>query len=97
MKKKDKKKIITSIISKNEDYYNWLKLTEALNELATVTTQQVTKPTKDQLQELVSEIGDVEIRLKVIKEKYDLHFRVKKHIGSKLTKIKKTLNNYRNI
>ena len=63
-----KNKELIKYLANNNDYkYNLLKASEELQELSLVLTQMALKKDKVNPQEVIDEIGDVEIRLKVLK------------------------------
>lgn len=82
----------------NTKTYNLLKASEECQELALVLQQKVLKPTKVTEQQIIDEIGDVIIRLGVLKKLYPKN-KIKERIFKKLnaydTYIK--TNRYRNI
>jgi len=67
---KDQKKLIAKLIQRNEASYNLFKLGEECQELGLAITQYRMKPEKVDYQKIIDEIGDVEIRIKMIKEAY---------------------------
>ena len=64
-------KLLTELVQKNGFNYNLHKAAEELQELALVLTQKLTKPDKVDDQEIIDEIGDVEIRLNMLKKIYN--------------------------
>lgn len=81
------KKIIKKLSQSNEYEYNLLKASEELSELSLVLLQFVNKPNKVDKQEIIDEIGDVEIRLEILKELFDKKS-VKKRVKYKIGKFK---------
>lgn len=82
-----KKEIIKKIHENNPWEFNHLKTAEELSELLEVILKKITKRGSDHEppdQEIVDEIGDVIIRLKVLKNYYP---GVKTRITNKLTQI----------
>lgn len=81
---------------KNERSYNFLKIAEELNELSTALLQSFTKGVDDA--EIIEEIGDVKMRLKVLEQYFDKEL-IKKRIEYKSEKYKKYINEktYKNI
>lgn len=66
---KTKKAQLKAIRSNNDFHYDALKAIEELNELATAITQKLTKGGNDA--EIISEFGDVDFRLSVLKGYFD--------------------------
>lgn len=56
------------LIKFNKPKYNISKAVEELQELSLILTQRLNKPTKVKNQDIIDEIGDVEIRLAVLKK-----------------------------
>lgn len=65
--------------------YNLLKSNEELQELALVLQQKVLKPNKVKDQEIIDEIGDVIIRLEILKKLYPIQ-EIQKRVDYKLQK-----------
>jgi len=82
-----KKEIIKHLADTNDYKYNLLKASEECQELALVLTQLALKPTKVDTQEVIDEIGDVQIRLKILKHFFN-DDDVKQRINYKLNKFK---------
>lgn len=83
------KKSISDIILKHnpKDHYDIDKAVEELNELATALMQYKLKNgTKTKLSQIVEEIGDVEIRIEVLKKKFKIKKEVQKRIEYKANK-----------
>lgn len=74
------------------------KASEEFQELALVLNQKLLKPTKVNDQEIIDEIGDCIIRLKILKKMYPKQG-IKERVIFKLTKFKEWLDNnqYNNI
>ncbi len=63
--------IYKKLAETNSREYNLLKAAEELNELSLVLIQLVNKPNKVKEQEVIDEIGDVCIRIKVLKHLFN--------------------------
>lgn len=75
-------------LADNNDYkYNLLKAAEELQELSLVLTQMTLKKNKVDEQEVIDEIGDVKIRLKIIEHLFSRK-KVKERIKFKLNKFR---------
>lgn len=61
------KVLIQELVNYNNENYNLHKACEELQELSLVLTQFMLKPDKVDIQEIVDEIGDVEIRIEFLK------------------------------
>ena len=81
------KKLIKYLVENNDYKYNLLKTAEELQELSLVLTQMALKKEKVDKQEVIDEIGDVIIRLKVIQHFFSRK-KVKKRVKFKLNKLK---------
>jgi len=81
------KELIQHLVDNNDYKYNLLKAAEELQELSLVLTQMALKEEKVDKQEVIDEIGDVKIRLKVLKHLFN-ESRIKKRIQYKLDKLK---------
>lgn len=86
----DQLKIIKTLVETNDYDYNLLKAAEELQELSLVLVQTVLKKKKVDPQEVIDEIGDVKIRLKIIEEFFDKD-KVKARIGYKISKFSEYL------
>lgn len=66
----DKKKIINELVEKNTEQGNLLKAVEELSELSTALIQYLVKEEnkEKQLKSVIDEIGDVEIRLNILRK-----------------------------
>lgn len=80
-----RKGIIDILHEKNGYEYNLHKASEELQELSLVLTQKLTKPHKVNDQEIIDEIGDVEIRLEILKRIFNKD-KINKRIVDKLKK-----------
>lgn len=81
------KELIKHLVEKNDYKYNLLKAAEELQELSLILTQMALKEEKISKQAVIDEIGDVKIRLKVLKFFFD-KTRVKERIEFKMNKLK---------
>lgn len=81
------KELIKYLVENNDYKYNLLKTAEELQELSLVLTQMALKKEKVDKQEVIDEIGDVKIRLKVIQHFFSRK-KVKKRVKFKLNKLK---------
>ena len=81
------KELIKYLVENNDYKYNLLKTAEELQELSLVLTQMALKEEKVDKQEVIDELGDVHIRLKVIQHFFSRK-KVKKRIKFKLDKLK---------
>lgn len=70
------------------------KASEEFQELALVLNQKLLKPTKVDDQQIIDEIGDCIIRLKILKKMYPKQS-IKQRVIFKLTKFKEWLDNNR--
>lgn len=81
------KKLVKYLVENNDYKYNLLKTAEELQELSLVLTQMALKEEKVDKQEVIDEIGDVKIRLKVLGHLFSKKD-VKKRIKHKMDKLK---------
>lgn len=81
------KELIKYLVENNDYKYNLLKTAEELQELSLVLTQMALKKEKVDKQEVIDELGDVKIRLKVIQHFFSRK-KVKKRVKFKLDKLK---------
>ena len=81
------KELIKYLVENNDYKYNLLKTAEELQELSLVLTQMALKKEKVDKQEVIDELGDVHIRLKVIQHFFSRK-KVKKRVKFKLDKLK---------
>lgn len=98
MEKSKQEEIIKYLAENNESQYNLLKASEECQELGLVLTQKALKPSKVDEQEIIDEIGDVIIRLKVLKKLYSKE-KIKARVNEKLTSYDSyiTTKRFRNI
>ena len=83
-----KNKELIKYLANNNDYkYNLLKAAEELQELSLCLTQMALKEDKVDKQEVIDEIGDVEIRIKVLKHFFSRN-KIKKRVQFKIDKLK---------
>jgi len=85
MKKLEKQFIFNHLIEKNERDFNILKTAEELQELALALIQSVTKESIIDDSQIIEEIGDVKIRMKVLETMFDKQ-KIKDRINYKLNK-----------
>jgi hypothetical protein len=86
------KELIRYLVGNNDYKYNLLKAAEELQELSLVLTQMALKENKVDKQEVIDEIGDVEIRIRVLKYFFNRN-KIKKRIRLKLNKLKSYVKN----
>lgn len=86
------KELIEYLVNNNDYKYNLLKTAEELQELSLVLTQMALKEEKVKKQEVIDEIGDVTIRLKVLKHFFNKH-KINTRIQYKLDKLKSYVAN----
>lgn len=79
--------IIDIIFRNNGQVYNMHKASEELQELALVLNQKLLKPKKVDDQEIIDEIGDVLIRMEILKKIYPMD-KILARIDKKLSKFK---------
>lgn len=89
---KEQKDIINQLVDYNSQQYNFLKCAEELQELSLELIKTATKPNmdEDRHQAIVDEIGDVEIRFKVLK-KYFKKEDIQERIDYKVNKFEHLL------
>lgn len=87
---KEELEIITTLVETNDYDYNLLKAAEEFQELALVLIQTVLKKKKVDPQEVIDEIGDCKIRMKIIEEFFDKE-KVKTRITYKIAKFSEYL------
>jgi len=92
------KNLIQELVDYNNDNYNLHKACEELQELSLVLTQFMLKPDKVDIQEIVDEIGDVEIRIEFLKNIFNRKD-IQKRVDFKLKKFEEymTKKMYKNI
>lgn len=86
----DHLKIISEVYKYNSTEFNMIKTIEELQELSLALTQKITKPTLNNTQAIIDEIGDVKLRLKILEFYYDKD-KVDARIALKLSKWKQYL------
>lgn len=97
--RQDKKDIVYNhLLNVNDREYTINKTIEELLELALILKQKQNKPDLTSDEKIIEEIGDVQIRLKVLKQIYPIEL-IKKRINFKLKKFYKyiTTEKYKNI
>lgn len=97
--RQDKKDIVHNhLLNVNDREYTINKTIEELLELALILKQKQNKPDLTSDEKIIEEIGDVQIRLKVLKQIYPIEL-IKKRINFKLKKFYKyiTTEKYKNI
>ena len=77
--------IIDKLVKDNGYEYNLSKASEEFQELALVLTQKLNKPTKVEDSAIIEEIGDVIIRLRILKKMFDKD-KIKERVNYKLGK-----------
>jgi len=95
---KTREGIITILSKRNSYEYNLHKASEELQELSLILTQKLTKPKKVSDQSIIDEIGDVEIRLSILRKLFNSS-EIDKRIVQKLKKFQEYVDNesYKNI
>jgi hypothetical protein len=83
----NQKEIINHLIKNNGYQYNLLKASEECQELGLILTQLVLKPNKVTQQNVIDEIGDVIIRLEILKGLFPIG-EIEKRIDFKLSNFK---------
>lgn len=87
------KEIINYLVKTNESKFQILKACEELSELNTILLQDITKEGRKTIQQdIIDEIGDVIIRMKILKKIYGKK-KVNKRINLKLQEFKKYIIN----
>ena len=84
MVKEDKDEVIRYLVHDNDPAYNLTKAAEELTELATVLLQRVNKGDKVLDSKIIEEIGDVEIRMKVLRKVFSKDA-IENRVNKKLT------------
>jgi hypothetical protein len=80
-------------LAKSNDYnYNLLKASEELQELSLVLTQYINKPDRVEIKEIIDEIGDVKIRIKILEKLFNKKS-IKERVVFKVNKFKTYLKN----
>lgn len=90
--------LIKKIVKRNNYNYNLIKASEELTELSLALQQHLTKKHSNSKTNIIEEIGDVKIRIKMLEEIFDKD-KIKRRVQFKLNKYKQYLeqNKYRNI
>ena len=90
--------VYNHLLNVNDREYTINKTIEELLELALILKQKQNKPDLTSDEKIIEEIGDVQIRLKVLKQIYPIEL-IKKRINFKLKKFYKyiTTEKYKNI
>lgn len=83
--------IIDHLAKENGDAYNMHKASEECQELGLVLNQKLLKPTKVDDQEIIDEIGDVLIRVEILKRKYPMD-KIYERIEHKLSQYKEYID-----
>ena len=78
-------KIIDYLYVNNGATFNVCKTIEELQELSLALTQKLTKPSIDNTQAVIDEIGDVMLRLEILKKMFPKD-KIKERIDLKLSK-----------
>lgn len=84
---KKQMEIIDKLVLENGEQYNMLKASEECQELGLVLIQMTLKPKKVDVQEIIDEIGDVAIRLEILKKMFPID-KIQKRVDFKLSKFK---------
>lgn len=84
---KKQKQIITEMLINNGTEFNFSKSSEECQELALALTQKLNKKLKMPDQNIIDEIGDVYIRLKILMKMFPEH-KIQERIDYKLSKFK---------
>lgn len=94
----EQKQLIEKLTKHNDSTYNLHKAAEECQELGLVLTQFILKPQKVDMQEIIDEIGDVAIRIEVLKKIFPAD-KIEERINYKLNKYKDylALEKYDNI
>ncbi len=98
MAEKTNEEIIEHLFKKNTEQYNLHKASEECQELGLVLNQFILKPQKVQPQEIIDEIGDVIIRLEILKKMFPIE-KINERVDYKLSKYKEYADSesYKNI
>lgn len=84
------------LVKHNTYEYNLLKASEELQELSLILLQKINKPQKVKNSAIIDEIGDVDIRLRVLKEMFSKKA-VKRRIKDKEAKFEEYQKKYDNV
>ena len=85
------KQTINKLAKTNKYEYNLLKAAEELQELSLILTQMVNKPNKVSEKNVTDEIGDVTIRLEILKKLFNNNL-INRRIKYKINKFKTYLS-----
>ncbi len=90
--------IIQYLADNNGRQYNLHKASEECQELGLVLNQYLLKPQKVEEQEIIDEIGDVIIRLEILKKMFSMD-KINERVNYKLSKYQEYLDHkkYQNI
>lgn len=90
--------LIEYIVKNNDRRFNLLKAAEEMQELSLALIQKMTKEDKYDDNKIIDEIGDVEIRLAILKKIFPLE-KIEKRVDYKLSKYQeyKDSKAYKNI
>lgn len=83
--------IIKHLLTENGKKYNLHKASEECQELGLVLNQMLLKPDKVDEQEVIDEIGDVLIRLEILKEMFPID-KIQQRIDYKLSKYREYID-----
>ena len=86
------KQIIEHLVKTNDPKFNLLKAAEELQELSLSLTQKLTKEDKFDDQKIIDEIGDVIIRMRILRKMFDRD-KIKSRINYKFGKFQSYINN----
>jgi NTP pyrophosphatase (non-canonical NTP hydrolase) len=84
-------KIIDHLVVNNGEKYNLHKASEECQELGLVLNQFLLKPTKVDKQEIIDEIGDVMIRLEILKRMFS-NDAIQMRIDYKLSRVREWID-----
>lgn len=90
----EQEKIIQYLFEKNGEKYNLHKASEECQELGLVLNQYLLKPGKVDQQEIIDEIGDVIIRLEILKRMFPMD-KIQERINYKLGKYQEYIDHER--
>lgn len=95
---KEVKSIIDTLVERNGYQYNLHKASEELQELSLILTQKLLKPKKVDEQGIIDEIGDVIIRIEILKKIFNKE-KIEDRVAYKLNKFNEyvKLDKYKHI
>lgn len=95
---KSHEEIIQHLATNNGERYNLHKASEECQELGLVLNQYLLKPTKVDPQEIIDEIGDVIIRIEILKKMFPIE-KINERVAFKLGKYEEYIDHekYENI